>query len=92
MAKQIITVTIEEVEEAVREYGRACEAVVGSYEWGTGSVSEEKAKVQTFEDVMNIIKKMVEEVKRDNISVCENCGSWLRAGECENCNSPYKNE
>jgi len=27
-------------------------------------------------------------VKPDGLTICQNCGSWLRAGECENCNSP----
>ena len=25
----------------------------------------------------------------DGLTICQNCGSWLRAGECENCNSPF---
>lgn len=24
----------------------------------------------------------------DGLTVCENCGGWLKGGECENCNSP----
>jgi hypothetical protein len=27
-------------------------------------------------------------VQADGLTICQNCGSWLRAGECENCNSP----
>ena len=27
-------------------------------------------------------------VQSDGLTICQNCGSWLRAGECENCNSP----
>jgi len=25
---------------------------------------------------------------QDGLTVCENCGGWLKGGECENCNSP----
>lgn len=27
-------------------------------------------------------------VQSDGLTVCENCGGWLKGGECENCNSP----
>ena len=28
-------------------------------------------------------------LQADGLTICQNCGSWLRAGECENCNSPF---
>jgi uncharacterized paraquat-inducible protein A len=27
-------------------------------------------------------------VQADGLTICQNCGGWLKGGECENCNSP----
>lgn len=40
--------------------------------------------------VEGVLFDYVNDLLRERIDICENCGGWLRAGECENCNSPYK--
>lgn len=87
-----MTITIESIEEAVREYGRACSDVTSASEWGTGVKSAESEKEEAFQRVMKMFQAVVKQTEKDNITVCENCQTFLRGGECENCSTPYKDE
>lgn len=45
-----------------------------------------KSKHNLAHMVLDLLDK--QEKQADGLTICQNCGSWLRAGECENCNSP----
>lgn len=34
------------------------------------------------------IERLLTQRALDGLTVCQNCGGWLKGGECENCNSP----
>lgn len=63
----------------------------------TGQIEIDLDNEDYYADDREAIKKFVSEylgrgltpLAADGLTICQNCGSWLRAGECENCNSPF---
>lgn len=64
---------------AAEGWGQQC--VVGDYGWSPA--------YQAVIELRKLYEKSAQQsVQADGITICQNCGSRLRAGECENCNSP----